>query len=951
MIRLRHITVQAFRGIPDRVDLDLSAPLTLLYAPNGSGKTTICEAAEWLLTGLIKRLETSDTEDHGELRCRFAKNSMATMVSAVLDVGGETIELERRLNACRWKIGDEVWTSVSKGDLLEKLAPSAVEDGTHRTHANHSRQIWLRGTRFLSGEALATLLDSDEDSLQGRQRLFADLLGVGHLVETERQLNGYSSEINQYLRTAQTRLDDKDREIASRESKLSRDINTARIDRLTGALALLRTACRHLRRRFTQPRQPTLTNVGSALAVARADLEGQKTRWNQARQAERRLAADWHQRDVLVQSVAADQARLTALTGEEATAQAGLTAANAELQAATAECTEAQERMHSLEQRDRALKEADTRLRPLLRRYVQTLPNDKLERRAAFALIDDVGTDRTRLARMVQLRTVLAELPLTQAQLTERDLRKTEYETAFSAAPSSETVTATRQAANAADSHVAGLRLAYEHAAAPLEQLQQLSLTVVDALGHDEHACPVCAHDWRSAAALRQALKSAAAGRPASLVALGDQLRQAEAQQKSIQDRMLRENQALARAIDAEKTYRNLEAVIGGFAAKLRQAGLDAELSSVKDNAERALAWLELVPALRDLRDEVVAVEAAVNRRVPTTTQIVVLAAQLVTDLAEALTATRDVLTKANARHAAAVASVVNSTEAMRKLQAERDAVSRRVQQNSGRIQTLRTAWQTLADDRPWSDEERAVVTAELQAQFEAQQEAEQALAQADAFLRYQATAQELEDLRKERAPLVVERDRLGRYSQAALAIKNAYEDSQKKHVKQQMADFVRVISALFLRMQSNLVYDDVASGDDATPLSWRALAEDLSLNPEVTFSQGQRQDFALSIFLARARGLGGTFVLDEPMAHLDDLNRVALLDVFRAITLERHDNLSFVMTTANKPLVRHLLEKFARVSVSDSPAAGTPLNLVGIEGNPRTGVRAVQGSDLISAL
>jgi ABC-type glutathione transport system ATPase component len=263
----------------------------------------------------------------------------------------------------------------------------------------------------------------------------------------------------------------------------------------------------------------------------------------------------------------------------------------------------------------------------------------------------------------------------------------------------------------------------------------------------------------------------------------------------------------------------------------------------------------------------------------------------------------------------------------------------------------LRTAWQALADDRPWSDKDRADVTAELQAQFEAQQEAEQALAQADAFLRNQAMAQELEELRKERALLVVERDRLDRYCQAALAIKNAYGDRQKKHVKQQMADFVRVISALFLRMQSNLVYDDVASGDDATPLSWRALAEDLSLNPEATFSQGQRQDFALSIFLARARGLGGTFVLDEPVAHLDDLNRVALLDVFRAITLERRADLSFVMTTANKPLVRHLLEKFARVSVSDSPAAGTLLNLVGIEGNPRTGVRAVQGSDLIATL
>lgn len=951
MIGLRHITVQAFRGIPDRIDIDLTAPLTLFYAPNGSGKTTVCEAAEWLLTGLIKRLDSSDTEDHGELRCRFAKASVATMVSGVLDVDGETIELERKRNACRWRLDGEAWTSVTKGDLLEKLAPSAAEDGVHKAHANRSRQIWLRGTRFLSGEALATLLDSDEDSLHGRQRLFADLLGVGHLLETERQLDGYWSGISQYLREAQNRLDDKDREIESRESKLSSDINAARTDRLTDALALLRTASGHLKRRFTQPSQPTLASVGSALVAARADLEGQKVRWNQARQAEQRLAAEWPQRDALVQSVTADQTRLTALTGEEATVQARLATANAELQAATAARANAKERVQNLEQRDRALKEADARLRPLLRRYIQTLPDDKLERRTAFALIDDAGTDRVRTTRMVELRAILAELPLAQSQLKERDLRKTEYDTALAAAPASEAVTATRQSASAADSDVAGLRLAYQRAAAPLEQLRQLSLTVVDAFGHDEHACPVCAHDWRSAAALRQALKSAAAGSPASLVALGNQLRQAEARHKSVQDSILRENQALARAVDAEKAYRSLEAVVAGFTAKLRHAGLHTDLSSVKDNTERALARLELIPALHDLREEVVAAETAVNRRVPATTQLVALAVQLGLCLAEALTAARYVLVKANDRHTAATAAVATATESTRKLQAERNAISRRVQENSGRIQILRTAWQTLAGDRPWRDKDHATVTAGLETQFEAQQSAEQALAQADAFMRDQAAAAELENLCRERAPLVSERDRLSRYAQAALAIKDAYGDSQKKHVKQQMADFVRVISALFLRMQSNLVYDDVTSGNDATPLSWRARAANFSLDPEATFSQGQRQDFALSIFLARARGLGGTFVLDEPMAHLDDLNRVALLDVFRTITLERLAGLSFVITTANKPLVRHLQEKFARVRVSDSSATGPVLNVVAIEGNPRTGVRVVQGSESSSRL
>jgi ABC-type dipeptide/oligopeptide/nickel transport system ATPase subunit len=155
--------------------------------------------------------------------------------------------------------------------------------------------------------------------------------------------------------------------------------------------------------------------------------------------------------------------------------------------------------------------------------------------------------------------------------------------------------------------------------------------------------------------------------------------------------------------------------------------------------------------------------------------------------------------------------------------------------------------------------------------------------------------------------------------------------------------------------MQCNLVYDDILSGDEGSPLSWRAIAEDYSLDPEATFSQGQRQDFALSIFLARARGLGGTFILDEPVAHLDDLNRVALLDVFRAITLEHNAGLSFVLTTANKPLVRHMVEKFARVGAQTialhQPETEAALWLVSLEGNPRTGVKLVQGAELSGAL
>lgn len=951
MIRLHELTIQAFRGIPDRISLNLSAPLTLIYAPNGSGKTTICEAAEWLLTGLVKRLESSGTDDEGEIRCRFSPESMPTVVAATLDVDGETIGLERKLAACRWRLGDAKWNRVGQADLLEKLAPSAVQEGVHRLHANPSRQTWLRGTRFLSGETLSTLLDSDGDSLTGRQRLFSDLLGVGHLLETERQLDGYLTEMGQYLRKQQARLDDKDAEIKDREGKLSQQVDETRQDRLAAALGYIRTAHELLQLEYVEPRRATQATALSITSTLRADLEGRRVQWNQQRQAELRLAADWPQRQALTQSVQKDQARLVTLSAEEATTNAAVTLANTQLQTTAADIAKHHDTIRTFEQRDRGLKDADAQAQPLIRRYLQTLGQSDLSRRTASAILDDAGTERTLAARLNNLRAVLVELPATQVQRQELEIRKSEYETALAAAPSPDAVAATREALEGAVAHVAALRVAYDRAAGPLEQLRHLSLTVVEVLGHDEQACPVCAHDWRSAAALRRALTSAAGATPASLVTLDQQLRDAQTLQTTLQDKVLRESQLLARAVEAERTYRQLEGMLAVFATKVRQAGLEDEAGPVRVGAERAVARLELTPALRTLQDETQATEKAIARVLPDATSILQLYLRLHPIVSEAIAGARSALQTSETQHRAATASVTTVAETARKLQTERDAITRRIQQNGSRVQVLHSAWQTVAGDCEWTDEALGEISTNLRTQFDSLQSAEQTIVQAEILLRELAAVQELETLRAERQPLVTERDRLNKYAEAALSIKQVYSDSQRKHIKQQMADFVRVISALFIRMQSNLVYDDVASGDEGTPLSWRAIAENFSLDPEATFSQGQRQDLALSIFLARARGLGGTFFLDEPVAHLDDLNRVALLDVFRAITLENTAGLSFMLTTANKPLVRHLLEKFARVASPEAVGGARSLSLIGIEGNPRSGVRIVQGPDLAAAL
>jgi energy-coupling factor transporter ATP-binding protein EcfA2 len=105
-----------------------------------------------------------------------------------------------------------------------------------------------------------------------------------------------------------------------------------------------------------------------------------------------------------------------------------------------------------------------------------------------------------------------------------------------------------------------------------------------------------------------------------------------------------------------------------------------------------------------------------------------------------------------------------------------------------------------------------------------------------------------------------------------------------------------------------------------------------------LSVSQGQRQDLALAIFLARARSLGGTFFLDEPFVHLDDLNKVALLDTLRVIVSEAPTQmpLRLVMTTASNSLLRHLREKFSLVETNGQPS----VRVYKLNGNPRLGLR-----------
>ena len=91
-MKIKSITIQGFRGFNNKQTLDLHDQLTLLYAPNSYGKTSISEALEWLLYGITSKVEKAlSTEEYkGSYRNLHLIDSEPSFVDVVfLDKNGK----------------------------------------------------------------------------------------------------------------------------------------------------------------------------------------------------------------------------------------------------------------------------------------------------------------------------------------------------------------------------------------------------------------------------------------------------------------------------------------------------------------------------------------------------------------------------------------------------------------------------------------------------------------------------------------------------------------------------------------------------------------------------------------------------------------------------------------------------------------------------------------------
>lgn len=931
-LHIDQIHIEGFRGIAGGLDLDLTAPVTLIFAPNGTGKTTICEAIEWLLTAQVDRLRHGSSFDSELLKSVFQPEA-EPLVSAHLRTPDRTGVLTRTLQGASWGGG----TPTLIGALLDTLAPAAAAPDANHINAIRLRQHYLRGTRFLTGEALGSLVDSDEETIGRRAQVFADLLGIRHLLDAERDSGKFVSDLSQQLRVLDGVLDQLEKE----EAQLRAEIDTQDSD--------------------NQAAMTELTAAERLLGINPTGAGGADSRLQEATAAQSRAQHEWNRRDEAINDLAKEWSRWRELEQrgnqlrQRETAEAEVVRQRQKaVEAAATEAAKADELVSQLIEEGRRVDQARGAIRLSfvlvndrlagLRAQKPQLSTTYASLREGAPEVDWTESDRSaRLGDLANARAALPRVSNTTSQLgTLEGQRRALLTTAM---PQAE-MTALSERVRELDlaSSVANAEL--DATTGPIGRLQAAGKEFAEHLHETDPAdCPLCGHDFVQVSALRSAIADA--------LALGPELvRTAQARATKAADDA---RQAKARHTEATHVYAQAERL------EREAGGLRTSLSRDTD----LFARLGIDLSTPDLGGAIAAAEGRVAFGAALAAFVAAVAThrevfgsigarlwadhmdldQVLADLSGRLDSRQSVvetqLLQAQSSQATCSAALLDLGGQQSVAQASLDQCRRDLAEVIRDTSRLEDLWRTAAGDKPKTDGGLDLLRVEHEEMRTRLMDVIGRLTVGRGALGAEVRRARLEQLKGEIALARLRRDRLkGRQDEGA-ALQTVFHDTYATISKEQIGGLARVVNALFSRMHANRVVDQIDLGVAEKFLRWGASAGEAKLDPGTDFSQGQRQDLALSLFLARARGLGGTFFLDEPLAHLDDLNRVGLLDVFRAVAVENASTLNLVITTASRNVARHMVEKFG--SVPDTSESLPMLRVIELVGNGRTGVSKLQ--------
>lgn len=945
-VRLSSMRVDAFRGISDPIEFDLTSPITLVFAPNGTGKTTLCEAAEWLLTGQVERLRDKKDFDPTVLRSKFVTDQRDPTVEANIIVGDQSRSLVRAAHGAQQeaRIGETFGEEqrIGPNDLLSFLAPAAAAQEAHHLTAISLRQRWLKGTRFLSAEALAALVDSDDDTIERRTQVFADLLGIRHLLDAEKVCDRFITDLTSHERSLSQTISGQESDIADLTTALK--VQAERGGATTSAVAEVEAGERGLKIESDLFAMPP-TSIEDRLEGLSGEHGRRQHFLNDRTTAIEAVGAEWDARVEI-------ERKLGELTAVEAQLAQQLSEIEEKGRAASSAVTELSTRQGAQSEQARALATAkDSLIRLIIAlsgsiasaSSVPIIAEQTSLGELARALPEADWTTDAQERRQTELRAAIDGLSTATDEGRRIELLKAQLEALTPRLISEEAFAVLRAEAAQLETVAVAAKSRLDAASDPLARLQAAGR---DFLAHthdvETNACPLCSHDWDTPDQLREAITI-------SLSAVPELARLAQTAATSASDAArlakARFDEASALSSQAANLRQDIQALEAAIALRLRELehlGVSpsdpaTSLAAAERRISVAIALAALIrerdrlasglpgepsPLLQDdalISDLPEQFGAAVSAR----DQVVQFQLSTTTKELEVLTTARD---KLRADHAVIQQHLRDCRQELARLRPE--------------LERLKALWEKAAPNQTWTVDALSQAREELASEKSLLAKVAAHIAAARGAWNSEVRRTKLQELTSAVEPLRGRLTHMRARIAAASRARATFHQTYTEVSERQVDDLSRVVNPLFARMHANRVFDKINLGQTDDFLRWLADAGTQKLDPGKDFSQGQRQDLALALFLARARSLGGTFFLDEPITHLDDLNRVGLLDIFRATVMESSAAVNLVITTASKALARHLIEKFSAIGTVETPEGkARPLRVIELDGNGRTGV------------
>lgn len=188
--RLQQLTVGPFRGFRREEPFDLRKRIVLFYGPNGSGKTSLCDAFEHALLGTVQEAEIKRIEEPQYLANIHARRFNAPRLTATDHAGEEVVvaansdtyrfcfieknridafaRMASRPPATRTELIATLFGMEKFNDFAnhfnDSMDPALVRDPENQRNLNARRQTLVRDQDAIAGEQAAILRLDQEDA-------------------------------------------------------------------------------------------------------------------------------------------------------------------------------------------------------------------------------------------------------------------------------------------------------------------------------------------------------------------------------------------------------------------------------------------------------------------------------------------------------------------------------------------------------------------------------------------------------------------------------------------------------------------------------------------------------------------------------------------------------------------------------------------------------------------